>query len=236
MVHPRASRARRATRLRPSGGTRVRPRRADHRLRPPRRDLQAHSPFTRQLDRALRLLANDARPIQVVIAGKAHPQDDEAKQALQAVMALRRAPRVGSRMVFLDDYDLHMARVLVAGADLWVNLPRPPLEASGTSGMKAAPTEALHLSVLDGWWVEGYDGDNGWTLHTPAADPDAQDDHDATVLIRSLLEVIPPSFYDRDAAGLPAAWLALMRASLRTNAPEFSATRMLRDYGERIYG
>src|SRR4029453_13672782 len=118
--------------------------------------------FTRQLDRGLRLLADDAHPIQVVLAGKAHPQDEEAKQALRDVFALRRAPHVGSRIAFLDDYDLHMAQRLVAGVDLWVNVPRPPLEASGTSGMKVALNGGLNLSVLDGWWIEGYDGETGW--------------------------------------------------------------------------
>lgn len=191
--------------------------------------------FTRQLDRGLRLLANDARPIQVVLAGKAHPQDDDAKRALQAVMEMRRAPHVGSRIAFLDDYDIGMARVLVAGADLWVNVPRPPLEASGTSGMKAALNGALNLSVLDGWWIEGHDGETGWAIDTPNAPPDAQDDHDATALYDLLEHQVIPLFYERDATGIPTGWLRRVRASLGRLTPRFSAERMLREYLAVLY-
>src|SRR4029453_12095656 len=115
-------------------------------------------------------------------AGKAHPQDDEAKQTLRAVLDLRRSPRVGSRMSYLEDYDLHMAQRLIAGVDLWVNVPRPPLEASGTSGMKVVLNGGLNLSVLAGWWVEGRDGETGWGIASRAGDAAAQDDHAAAAL------------------------------------------------------
>ncbi len=191
--------------------------------------------FARQLDRGLRLLSNVERPLQIVVAGKAHPNDGDAKQALRDVFALRSAPEVGRRIVFLEDYDLHMAPRIVAGADVWVNLPRPPLEASGTSGMKAAANGGVHLSVLDGWWVEAQDGDFGWTIHTPDADPNAQDEHDATALMDLLEHQVVPSFYERDAAGLPTAWLARMKRSMQVLIPRFSAARMVHDYVDRLY-
>jgi starch phosphorylase len=170
-----------------------------------------------------------------VIAGKAHPRDDDAKRALQAVMELRRAPRVGSRIAFLDDYDLEMARYLVSGADLWVNVPRPPLEASGTSGMKAAANGGLNLSVLDGWWIEGHDGETGWAIATPDADPAAQDDHDAMALYDLLEHQVVPLFYDRDAAGVPGHWIARVKTSMQRLIPRFSAARMLQEYLATLY-
>jgi starch phosphorylase len=191
--------------------------------------------FTRRLDRGLALLANDARPIQVIIAGKAHPADDDAKRVLQAVMELRRAPHVGSRIAFLDDYDLDMARHLVSGADLWVNVPRPPLEASGTSGMKAAINGALNLSVLDGWWIEGYDGETGWAIESPNVDPNAQDDHDAAAMYDLLEHDVIPLFYARAGSDAPAGWLRRVKASLARLTPRFSADRMVRDYRSSLY-
>jgi starch phosphorylase len=126
---------------------------------------------------------------------------------------------------------------MVRGCDVWLNLPRPPLEASGTSGMKSAVNGGLQLSVLDGWWAEGYDGENGWALPGDT-DPDhgAQDRRDTIELHRLLAEEVTPEFYDRDADGLPRAWLARVRASLKTNGPAFSATRMVRDYVDQFYG
>jgi starch phosphorylase len=191
--------------------------------------------LTRRLDRGLGLLADGTRPIQVLIAGKAHPQDDDAKRTLQAVMEMRRAPHVGSRIAFLDDYDLEMAHHLVSGADVWVNLPRPPLEASGTSGMKAAVNGGLNLSVLDGWWIEGHDGENGWAIETPEADAAAQDDHDAAALYDLLEHQVIPLFYERDAAGIPRGWLGRVKASMRRLIPRYSAARMLREYLAVLY-
>jgi glycogen phosphorylase len=183
----------------------------------------------------LSLLGGD-RPVQVVLAGKAHPRDEEAKRALQRLFGLRGARMVGERVVFLDDYDLASAAWLVRGCDVWLNVPRPPLEASGTSGMKSAFNGGLQLSVLDGWWAEAYDGHNGWAI-AGAVDPDhdAQDERDAAALHALLADEVLPAFYERDAGGLPRRWTELMRASLRSLGPRFCATRMLAAYLERPY-
>jgi starch phosphorylase len=193
--------------------------------------------LTRFPHRGLALLANAGRPIQIVVAGKAHPQDGEAKAALRTVFGIKAAPPVGARVAFLEDYDLHMAPRIVAGVDLWLNLPRPPLEASGTSGMKVAVNGALNLSVLDGWWAEAYDGENGWAIAAGDGDgdADAQDDRDATALFDLLETQIIPLFYDRDAGGLPRGWLARIRHAFRTLGPAFTAERMLRDYVDTMY-
>ncbi|MGO9495584.1 MAG: alpha-glucan family phosphorylase, partial [Solirubrobacteraceae bacterium] len=140
------------------------------------------------------------------------------------------------RAVYLHEYDLALAKLLVRGCDLWLNLPRPPLEASGTSGMKAVINGGLNLSVLDGWWAEAFDGTNGWALPGDVQpDSGMQDARDAGTLYRLLEQEVVPAFYDRDADGLPRAWLARVRASLRTLGPSFGAGRMLHDYVERIY-
>jgi starch phosphorylase len=191
--------------------------------------------LTRDPEWTLSLLGGD-RPVQVVLAGKAHPRDEEAKRALQRLFGLKYAQIVGERVVFLDDYDLASAAWLVRGCDVWLNLPRPPLEASGTSGMKSAINGGLQLSVLDGWWAEGYDGENGWALPGDV-DPDheGQDERDAAGLHRVLGDEVLPAFYERDESGLPGRWLALMRASLRSLGPRFCATRMLAEYVDRPY-
>jgi glycogen phosphorylase len=186
-------------------------------------------------DGALELLRAE-RPIQIVLAGKAHPRDDEAKRMLQELFKLKGVPEVAHRVVFLDDYDLISAALLVRGCDVWVNVPRPPLEASGTSGMKSAFNGGLQLSVLDGWWAEAYREDIGWAL-CGEVDPDieAQDARDGAELQRLLGEEVVPLFYDRDADGLPQRWLELMRASLASLGAEYNTRRMLRDYRERVY-
>ena len=181
------------------------------------------------------LLGGDC-PVQVVLAGKAHPRDDEAKRSVQALFGLKYAKIIGERVVFLDDYDLDVGARLVRGCDVWLNLPRPPLEASGTSGMKAAINGALQVSVLDGWWAEAYDGDNGWALPGDVdRDHDAQDTRDAAALHSVFDDEVLPAFYERDGGGLPVAWLARMRASLRTLGPRFCATRMLAEYASGPY-
>ena len=183
----------------------------------------------------MRLLGGD-RPVQVVLAGKAHPRDDDAKRTVQALFGLKHASVIGERVVFLDDYDLDVGARLVRGCDVWLNLPRPPLEASGTSGMKAAINGALQVSVLDGWWAEAYDGDNGWGLPGDVDhDHEAQDTRDASALLRVFDDEVLPAFYERDAGGVPVAWLARMRASLRTLGPRFCATRMLAEYASGRY-
>jgi starch phosphorylase len=180
--------------------------------------------------RALDLLRGD-RPVQMVIAGKAHPKDDPGKALIQQLLHLRGAEGTQGRVVFLADYDLASAARLVGGCDIWVNLPRPPLEASGTSGMKSVLNGGLQLSVLDGWWAEAYDGYNGWALPGEVdADHQAQDARDAATLYRLLEDEIVPEFYAGDGA-----WVRRVKASLKTLAPEFSATRMLADYETKMY-
>jgi starch phosphorylase len=186
-------------------------------------------------ERGVGLLAGD-RPVQIVLAGKAHPRDDAGKHQVQALFGHKHAAHNVGRVVYLDDYDLDMAATLVRGCDVWVNLPRPPLEASGTSGMKNVVNGGLHLSVLDGWWAEGHDGTNGWALPGEVdTDHAAQDWRDGQELYRLLEEEVVPSFYEHDADGLPAAWIARVRASLRTLGPQFAATRMVRDYVDQLY-
>jgi starch phosphorylase len=186
--------------------------------------------LTRDPEWTLSLLGGD-RPVQLVLAGKAHPRDENAKRVLQRVFGLKVARIVGERVVFLDDYDLETGKRFVQGCDVWLNLPRPPLEASGTSGMKSAINGGLQLSVLDGWWAEAYDGRNGWALPGDVeADSDAQDTRDSAEFHRLLEGQVLPAFYDRVGDEPPHAWIALMRASLRTLGPRFSATRMLSDY------
>jgi starch phosphorylase len=191
--------------------------------------------LTRDPEWTLALLAGD-RPVQVVLAGKAHPRDDDAKRALQSLFGLKAAKIIGERVVFLDDYDLSSAAWLVRGCDVWLNLPRPPLEASGTSGMKSAFNGGLQLSVLDGWWAEGYDGSNGWAI-SGEVDPDhqAQDARDVAEFHHLLEGEVLPAFYDRDASGLPARWIEMTRASLRTLGPMFCASRMLAQYVDGPY-
>jgi glycogen phosphorylase len=191
--------------------------------------------LVRDPDRSLRLLA-DGRPVQLVLAGKAHPRDDEGKRMVQQLFAHKWASGAGARVVYLDDYDLSSAARMVRGCDVWLNLPRPPLEASGTSGMKSVLNGGLQLSVLDGWWAEAYDGSNGWALSGDEdVDHGAQDERDAAELHRVLTEEVAVRFYDRDGAGIPRAWLEMMRASLKTNGPAFSAARMLEDYVGGFY-
>jgi starch phosphorylase len=191
--------------------------------------------LVRHLDRGLPLLADRERPVQLVVAGKAHPADRDAKETLRGLFDLRHAPNVASRTVFLEDYDLHLAPFVVAGVDLWLNLPRPPQEASGTSGMKVAVNGGLNLSVLDGWWCEAYDGESGWAIASGGADPQQQDDIDATALFNLLSGEIIPMFYERNADGIPVRWLARVRRSMRRVIPRFSADRMLRDYIRTLY-
>ena len=191
--------------------------------------------LTRDPEWTLSLLTGD-RPVQVVLAGKAHPRDEEAKRVLQSLFGLKGARIVGERVVFLDDYDLSSAAALVRGCDVWLNLPRPPLEASGTSGMKSAFNGGLQLSVLDGWWAEAYDGSNGWAIPGDVdSNLHAQDERDAGVLHRLLESEVIPAFYDRDESGTPQRWIEFIRSSLRTLGPEFCASRMLAQYVQGPY-
>ncbi|HEY6397282.1 MAG TPA: alpha-glucan family phosphorylase, partial [Solirubrobacteraceae bacterium] len=191
--------------------------------------------LTRDPEWTLSLLGG-TQAVQVVLAGKAHPRDEEGKRALQKLFGLKYAKVIGERVVFLDDYDLRSAALLVRGCDVWLNVPRPPLEACGTSGMKSAINGGLQLSVLDGWWAEAYDGTNGWAL-SGDVDPDhyAQDQRDAAALHQLLTGEVVPGFYDRDERDLPVAWLERVRTSLRSIGPRFCASRMLAEYVRRAY-
>jgi starch phosphorylase len=188
-------------------------------------------------DRGLALsLIGDDRPVQLVLAGKAHPSDNQAKQVMTRLFELKGAREVGERVVFLDDYNLATGAALVRGCDLWLNLPRPPLEASGTSGMKSAVNGGLQLSVLDGWWAEGYAPGLGWAIPGDIDDDaDGQDARDSATLHRLLGDEVVPAFYERNAHGFPTRWLELMRASIESLAPRFSATRMVREYVDGPY-
>ncbi len=184
-----------------------------------------------QPDRALRLLRADGG-IQALIAGKAHPQDEEAKRTVQTIFSVAGSSGAGDRAVFLENLDLAMESRLAAGCDLWLNLPRPPQEASGTSGMKSALNGGLQLSVLDGWWIEGYDGENGWAIDTPAdVGPAEQDAHDAGRLFDLLESEVVPLFYKRDVpGGVPVGWVRKIKRSLKTIGPRFNARRMVDEY------
>jgi starch phosphorylase len=194
-------------------------------------------------ERLLRLINDAERPVQFVFAGKAHPQDQSAKQVLQHLAQWENDPRVMRRAVFLQDYDQEIARHLVQAVDVWMNVPRRPLEASGTSGEKVAMNGGLNFSVLDGWWIEGYDGRNGFAIGEFEEDkvvaPDLpvseEDRSDAESLYRVLETQIVPTFYDRDAQKLPRRWIEMMKHSIATLAPAFNSDRMVREYVERIY-
>jgi starch phosphorylase len=184
----------------------------------------------------LRSIIDHEEGAQFIVAGKAHPLDNDAKEVARNMFTMKRGLDLPNRVVFLEDYDLSVAPSLVAGCDLWLNLPRPPLEASGTSGMKAALNGGLNLSVLDGWWCEGYDGQNGWAIDgSPSDDRTLQDEHDAKAFYDLIENEVKPLFFARDANGIPVGWLARVRSSLRSLGPMFSSTRMLNDYVEQIY-
>jgi starch phosphorylase len=182
------------------------------------------------------LIGDASHPVQMVLAGKAHPNDEEGKRSAQGLFAFKDRPHVAERVSFIDNYSLATAAQMVWGCDLWVNVPRPPLEASGTSGMKSAVNGGLNLSVLDGWWAEAYDGNNGWALPGEIAyDHAVQDARDAAALYDVVENEVIPLFYQRDERGIPTSWLQRVRASLRSNGPRFCATRMMRDYIRDVY-
>jgi starch phosphorylase len=191
----------------------------------------------RDPDRLARLLGDEKRPVQMIVAGKAHPLDGPGKDVLRTVVQESQRPRLRDRIVFLEDYDMHVARYLVQGADVWLNVPRRPLEASGTSGMKAAVNGALNLSVLDGWWAEGYSSDCGWAIGSGEQydDPEENDAVEAEALYTLLEREVIPAFYARDSSGRPREWTAMMTASIRRLGGEFNTGRMVRDYAERAY-
>ncbi len=191
--------------------------------------------LARDPDRLKRILTGTPS-VQLLLAGKAHPRDDEGKAALRSLFELKRSSReLAERMVVLEDYDLTIGRQLVAGCDVWLNLPRRPMEASGTSGMKTILNGAIQLSVLDGWWAEAFDGENGWGIAGDAGSEAEADERDAVAFYDLLEHSVVPLFSDRGVDGVPHAWCAKMKTSIRTCAPQFTATRMLQDYLARVY-
>jgi starch phosphorylase len=188
-------------------------------------------------DRLGRMLNAPGRPVQLVFAGKAHPADDPGKHHLQRIYKHALDPRFGGRVAFVEGYDLHVAHFLVQGCDVWMNNPRKPLEASGTSGMKAAINGTPHMSIGDGWWAEGFTGANGWLIEGQADPNDhgAQDWADVQAMYALIEEQLVPAFYDRDAQGIPHRWLQVVKQSIRTVLPLFSARRMVKDYVRGMY-
>jgi starch phosphorylase len=194
--------------------------------------------FFRDMERVERLIQHPRYPVQVIFAGKAHPADDPGKHLIQEVYNHIRGADAGGRLAFLEDYDIDIARHLVQGVDVWLNTPRRPNEACGTSGQKAGLNGALNLSILDGWWREGYNGHNGWAIgkDLDPVDGDSQDDADAAALYDLLEnEVVPLYYVERSADDLPGEWLRMVKESIRTLAPAFSMRRMVKDYIRLMY-
>ena len=190
------------------------------------------------VDRLARILNDPDRPVQIIFAGKAHPADDGGKRLIQEVYGRARDPRLQGRVMFAEDYDMALAARLTGGVDVWLNNPRAPLEASGTSGMKAGANGGLNLSILDGWWIEGWEqGDrNGWGIEPSLLDDEAQNAEEANQIYTLLEQHVVPDYYDRrDADGLPTEWIRKSKEAIRTVAPRFSAQRMVIEYIRRLY-
>jgi len=190
------------------------------------------------VERLLNIVNHPEQPVQIIFAGKSHPDHDAGKKLIQDVYRVVKRADYGGRLVFLEDYDMNLARYLIQGVDVWLNTPRRPHEASGTSGQKAALNGVLNFSVLDGWWREAYNGQNGWAIGDDVdyENPDLQDQNDAESLYFILENEIVPLYYrERSADGLPGDWIARCKESIRTLAPQFSTRRMLKEYCERLY-
>lgn len=188
-------------------------------------------------ERLRRILDDAERPVRIVVSGKAHPRDQRGQDILKSIVQLARSPQFLGRVLFVEDYDIAVARALVQGVDVWVNTPTRMEEASGTSGMKAAANGVLNLSIADGWWPEGADGENGWTIGGSRvySDQALQDEADAAALYRLLEEELVPTFFERDGDGVPAGWVRRMAHCLATLPPRFNTDRMVHDYVERAY-
>jgi starch phosphorylase len=189
------------------------------------------------LDKFVDLISDPQRPVQFIFAGKAHPADEPGKKLIQSIANLRHDPHFAGRIVFVEDYDINVGRHLIQGVDVWLNNPRRPLEASGTSGQKVVLNGGLNCSVLDGWWAEAYNGRNGFAIGkgTQHVDPAKSDDRDARELLTVLADEVIPLFYERDADGLPQQWIERMTNSIATLAARFSAHRMVMDYVQQSY-
>jgi starch phosphorylase len=190
-----------------------------------------------QLENIIRLARDQARPVQFVFAGKAHPRDDDGKRYIQHIIHLSKYSDLKGHLVFIENYDVHVARQMVSGCDVWLNTPRRPLEASGTSGMKAGCHGCLNLSILDGWWREGYDGTNGFAIgeDSHADSVEQQDRVDSANLYKVLTQEVIPLFYLRDSQGLPRQWIQRIRRAMVTLVPQFTTARMVREYTEKYY-
>ncbi|HKL89162.1 MAG TPA: alpha-glucan family phosphorylase [Salinibacter sp.] len=195
----------------------------------------------RDRNRARALFTDADRPVQLIYAGKAHPADDAGKKFIQRIYEISQMAGFEGKVIFLEDYDMEIGRMLTSGCDVWLNNPRRPKEASGTSGQKVAAHGGLNLSVLDGWWPEGYNGHNGWAIGPEptgdygTADPEKQDEQDAASLYHQLEEEVIPTFYDRNDDGLPTEWISMMREAMTGLPGPFSAKRMVIDYVEKMY-
>ncbi len=190
-----------------------------------------------RFDEVVKLVKDSARPVQFIFAGKAHPRDDEGKRYIQRIIHLSKFSELKGHLVFIENYDIHVARQMVSGCDVWLNNPRRPLEASGTSGQKCGAHGCLNMSILDGWWREGYDGTNGFAVGADShpASIDEQDLQDAANLYTTLTEQVIPTFFDRDAQGLPRKWIQKIRRAMITLVPEFNTWRMVQDYTRKYY-
>jgi starch phosphorylase len=191
----------------------------------------------RNLDRIKKILTNKERPVQIIIAGKAHPKDDKGKEIIKSIVALTSDPDLKYKVVFLEDYDMNVAHYLVQGVDIWLNNPLRPQEASGTSGMKAAVNGAINFSVLDGWWCEGYNGENGWVVGSTDTynDLEYQNEMESRSIYELLEKEIVPLFYDRGQDDLPRGWITKMKACMQTVGPMFNTNRMIEDYTRKFY-
>ena len=183
------------------------------------------------------LLSNRERPVQIIFAGKAHPNDHQGKEMIRHIIQFATEHDLRSRLVFLDDYDISVARYLVAGCDVWLNLPRRPHEASGTSGMKALVNGSLVVSTLDGWWDEAYSPQIGWAVGSGETygDEEIQDELEVDAVFAELEQIVIPMFYDRGIDGLPRSWIARMRRSVKVAGQRFSAQRMVAEYHRMFY-
>ena len=190
-----------------------------------------------QFENIVKLTRDKAKPIQFIFAGKAHPRDDDGKRYIQHIIHLSKYSDLQGHLVFIENYDMHVARQMVAGCDIWLNTPRRPLEASGTSGMKAGCHGCLNLSILDGWWREGYDGTNGFAIgqDSHSNSVEEQDRVDSANLYKVLTEEVIPLFYERDAQGIPRKWLQRIRRAMITLVPQFTTTRMVEEYTKKYY-
>ncbi len=191
----------------------------------------------RDMDRMREIVCRDDRPVQFLFAGKAHPADRPGQDLIRRIFHASNDPALCGRLLFLENYDIRIGRGMVQGVDVWLNNPRRPLEASGTSGMKAAMNGGLNCSVLDGWWCEGYDAEHGWAIGAQErpADDETEDREDAEELYRLLQDEIATCYYDRNAAGLPEAWIARMKKAIASLSPRFSTARMVQEYTEQLY-